>query len=141
MVLRRLKERIPSMDPFHRLLCGDNDNCRTVRSPDDLRFKIVKEGRKIKICAYKPIEITVYTRQREKLTPTGGIEFDQNAGLKLEPLGCHEFSEDELSDDILENPSKLSKLWQLKQEQRYEHYTCSCNSYNRRKKNFVVRSC
>ncbi len=129
MILKWLKERMPAIDPFHRLLCGDNDNCITMRSPNDLRFKIVKEGGKIKICVYKLVEITVYTQQREKVNPVGGLEFDQNARVKYEPLGCYELLEDKLPRDILEDPSKLSEFWQLIQEQADKHRMCSCNSY------------
>ena len=124
MILKKVKERIPSTDIFHRPLCGDDEKCRTVRCPDDRRLKIVKEGNKIKICAYDLVEITEHIQQIEKLTPAGGIEFGQNAGLMFKPSGCHEFSEDELSDDIFENPRKV------------------CDIYNRRKKtNSAVRSC
>ena len=122
--LERLKEKIPSTDPLDRLLCDSSKNCEIIQTPYDIIIKVTGD----QICLYEVSEVTVSTRQREKITLPGGIELDQEASYKLIPKGCFKLPENISTKELRENPSKLLKMLSQLQEQKNN---CHCSFISR----------
>jgi len=119
--LKRLKEKIPSTDPLERVLCNGSRNCEIIPTPYDLVIKVTDD----QVCLYKVSEVTVTTRQREKLTLSGGVELDQEASYRLTPIGCLKRQNVSI-DELRENPLKI-----LLQLQAQKNDVCSCTFINK----------